>query len=157
MKGNVYIYTDGGCHGNPGPGGWAWRIVGSDNHVNEERSGYDPETTNNRMELTAVIDSLSRVLERKKSEADELSGTVVVVTDSQYVRQGITDWINRWRQNGWRTTAKKPVKNSDLWKQLDKLNGEVLPEWRWVKGHAGDEHNEACDQLVQEAIASEGH
>jgi ribonuclease HI len=144
-----YLYTDGGCHGNPGPGGWAWRIVAADGTVLAERSGYESLTTNNRMELGAVIDGLQEVLRR----TDVPSGHgLVVITDSQYVRQGITAWIHRWRTNGWITTAKKPVKNGDLWKALDELNARLGPAWEWVKGHAGDDHNEACDRMVQEVI-----
>jgi ribonuclease HI len=146
----IVLYTDGGCHGNPGPGAWAWRIVDSDGAVLAESSGFEAATTNNRMELTAVIDGLRHTLSNR--DAFLSSHHLVVITDSQYVRQGITDWINRWRRNGWMTTAKKPVKNSELWKSLDELNSLIAPEWKWVKGHAGDMHNEECDRLVQETI-----
>lgn len=142
----VSLYTDGGCHGNPGPGGWAFRIVDGAGTVVDEASGGDAATTNNRMELTAVIRGLEVL--------DGRAASVTVVTDSQYVRQGITDWINRWKRNGWLTAAKKPVKNSDLWRTLDALNARVAPAWRWTRGHAGDTHNEACDRMVQRAIAA---
>lgn len=144
----VYLYSDGGCHGNPGPGGWAWRLVDGDGTVLAERSGFEGTTTNNRMELQAVIDGLNAA----RIRFPEPIPTIVVVTDSQYVRQGITDWIRRWRKNGWITTAKRPVKNGELWRALDEVNTATGAEWQWVKGHAGDTHNEACDRLVQEAI-----
>lgn len=147
---DTVLYTDGGCHGNPGPGGWAWRAVDDSGRVIGERSGFEPATTNNRMELSAVIDALRWARETRPGEA------ITIRTDSQYVRQGITDWIRRWRTNGWRTAAKKPVKNAELWRALDEINAAVTPQWEWVKGHAGDEHNEACDAAVQEAIAAGG-
>ncbi len=140
-----FLYTDGGCHGNPGPGAWAWRLVGDDREVIAESSGFSAHTTNNRMELTAVIEGLTYVRNRGES--------ITVITDSQYVRQGITSWITKWRTNGWMTTAKKPVKNIELWRTLDEMNAAVGPTWQWVKGHNGDMHNEACDRLVQETIA----
>jgi ribonuclease HI len=147
---DVYLYTDGGCHGNPGPGAWAWRLVDANHNVLAEASGFEGETTNNRMELTAVIDGLRNA---QNNREQLLSGLpLVIITDSQYVRQGITNWIHRWKQNGWKTSAKKPVKNSDLWRTLDELNGVIRPSWKWVKGHAGDTHNEGCDRLVQETI-----
>ncbi len=145
------IYTDGGCHGNPGPGAWAFRIVDAQGRVETEESGHETATTNNRMELTAVIRALRHVVATAESSSAE--STWIVITDSQYVRQGITDWINRWRRNGWQTSAKKPVKNVELWKELDSLADRVNPQWAWVKGHAGNEHNEACDALVQVSIA----
>lgn len=150
---NFFLFTDGGCHGNPGPGGWAWRLVDRSNTVVAERYGSESTTTNNKMELAAVINGLQEVHNRINSqEIDGDAEVVEVVTDSQYVRQGITDWIKRWRVNGWQTSAKKPVKNRELWQRLDEVNSKVSPRWRWVKGHAGDEHNEACDRLVQQAI-----
>jgi len=145
---DTVLYTDGGCHGNPGPGGWAWRAVDDSGTLIAEGSGFDPATTNNRMELSAVIAAL-----RWAHDSDR-SGSVVVRTDSQYVRQGITSWITRWRKNGWLTTARKPVKNAELWRTLDELNARAQPVWEWVRGHAGDPNNEACDQAVQQAIAS---
>ncbi len=113
----------------------------------EEQYGYDPGTTNNRMELTAVIEALRR--------AKELEGSLEqfqIFTDSQYVRNGITDWILRWKRNGWKTAGKKPVKNKDLWQALDSLNETLPVSWHWVEGHAGVELNERCDELVQLAI-----
>lgn len=147
-NGKILFYTDGGCHGNPGPGGWAWRAVDRTGAVLGESSGFDAATTNNRMELTAVIEALRTARDQMQSPSG-----LVVRTDSQYVRQGITNWITRWRSNGWMTTARKPVKNVDLWRTLDDLNAQLEPAWEWVKGHAGDEHNEACDRAVQSAIA----
>lgn len=144
------LHTDGGCHGNPGPGGWAYTITDINDRVVASSSGYAPETTNNRMELTAVIRGLHAV--RELPDCD----SCIVITDSQYVRQGITDWIYRWQRNGWLTTARKPVKNADLWKDLTRISDDVQPEWTWVKGHAGDQFNEACDRMVQEAIARQG-
>ena len=111
-----------------------------------ESSGAESETTNNRMELTAVIEALRHV------RRSGVTGSVVVHTDSQYVRNGITSWIRTWLSNGWRTAAGKPVKNQDLWVSLHRLNQELRPDWRWVRGHAGDPLNERCDSLVQEAI-----
>ncbi len=148
---HLKIYTDGGCHGNPGPGGWAFRIVTDNDEVLLSYGGFDPMTTNNRMELVAVIEGLQAVQQHTDPEA-----MVTVVTDSQYVRMGITDWIRRWERNGWLTAAKKPVKNVDLWQTLRGLEQRIKPQWTWVKGHSGDEHNEGCDRLVQEQIRSRG-
>lgn len=142
---NLTCYTDGGCHGNPGPGGWAY-VLSFDGSY-EEQYGYHPETTNNRMELTAVIEALRHVR--------TLSGpasTLDLYTDSQYVRNGITHWIHRWKKNGWKTAGKKPVKNRDLWQPLDELAQTLTVSWHWVEGHAGVELNERCDELVQQAI-----
>ncbi|MEX2445423.1 MAG: ribonuclease HI [Alkalispirochaeta sp.] len=143
---DIILFTDGGCHGNPGPGAWAWRAVSPDDSVLHDETGYAAQTTNNRMELMAVIEALTWV--RDHSAADR----IVIRTDSQYVRQGITAWIYRWKQNGWLTAGKKPVKNADLWRDLDRLNETVAPQWDWVRGHAGNEHNEACDEAVQREI-----
>jgi ribonuclease HI len=144
------IYTDGGCHGNPGPGGWAFLIVSPEGERLVGDSGFDPATTNNRMELTAVIQGLRRV------QTFRDPGSHTVVTDSQYVRMGITEWIRRWSVNGWRTAGKKPVKNVDLWKELKILKEEIDPHWEWVKGHAGNRFNEECDEMVQKIIAVHG-
>lgn len=138
----VIIYTDGGCTGNPGPGGWAAVVIQNETEV--KLSGGNPSTTNNRMELNAVIEALHWC--KKKG----LVGTLEVHTDSQYVKNGINSWIHNWKKNGWKTAAKKPVKNKDLWEKLDIVNSAVSPEWFWVKGHAGNKYNELCDQLVEE-------
>lgn len=138
----VVVYSDGGCHGNPGPGGWA-AVLRYGKHVRELRGGV-PATTNNRMELQAAIEALSLLKE---------PCAVDFHTDSEYVRNGITRWIKGWKQNGWRTSAKQPVKNADLWQALDLATARHRIEWHWVKGHAGNELNERCDALVQLAIA----
>lgn len=137
----IEIHTDGGCHGNPGPGAWAFvaRVGGE----LVERSGGDRATTNNRMELHAVIEAL------RYASSVEGRGVVRVTTDSQYVRNGITSWIKSWMRNGWKTSAKKPVKNKELWVVLHELDLAISPEWGWVKGHSGDYYNERCDELVQ--------
>ncbi len=141
------IFTDGGCHGNPGPGAWAYCIVDSTGNVVRCHSGFDGNTTNNRMELQAVISALRFVAEAEPGARTE------IVTDSEYVKRGVTEWIYTWKRNGWKTAAKKPVKNRELWQQLDLINGRVAPKWRWVRGHSGNEFNEMCDTLVQEEIA----
>ena len=144
----LVVYTDGGCHGNPGPGGWgAVIIIG--NEV-RELSGGEKMTTNNRMELTAAI----RVLEAVRSESSWAGKTVRVFIDSQYVKNGITSWISGWKRNGWKTAAKKPVLNRDLWEPLDCLASSLSVQWVWVKGHAGVKYNEICDQLCQKEIAN---
>ena len=145
------IFTDGGCLGNPGPGGWAYVLVlrtFQGEKIIGEAKGSEKNTTNNRMELTAVISSLKAV----KSMSD-IPRHALVCTDSQYVQKGITEWIQKWKKNSWRTSDKKPVKNQDLWMELDALAGELSLDWEWVKGHAGNTFNERCDRMVQEAIA----
>jgi len=142
---NIEAYTDGGCHGNPGPGAWAF-VVQAREYA--ERSGSEFETTNNRMELQAVIELLRYVVRQ-----DHDARAVNVHTDSQYVRNGITTWIRSWLRNGWKTSARKPVKNQDLWVRLHELDQIVHPEWIWVRGHAGNPLNERCDALVQSEIA----
>ncbi len=137
----ITIYTDGGCSGNPGPGGWAFAVSETGKLV-ETRSGGDGATTNNRMELTAVINALRYALE--KGEKD-----VTILTDSQYVKNGITQWIFTWKKNGWRTSGKSAVKNVEYWVELDALNSKLSVNWSWVKGHAGIEGNEECDRLVR--------
>lgn len=144
----IEVYTDGGCHGNPGPGGWAFVVRYGKESVSE--SGFEQLTTNNRMELTAVISALEHLLD-VESAADF---RVELHTDSQYVKRGITEWIERWVANGWRTSAKKDVKNRDLWEHLLALSSRLNVEWNWVKGHHGVELNEECDRLVQQAIRS---
>lgn len=148
----IVLYTDGGCHGNPGPGGWAYRM--ESDHEIIERNGADSSTTNNRMELTAVIRGLAAVQSMKAVDENDAPPPVKVYTDSQYVRGGITSWIHTWRKNGWKTSAKKPVKNQDLWRELHAITEQVRVEWQWLKGHAGHMGNERCDELVQEAIRS---
>jgi len=163
METPVKIFTDGGCSGNPGPGGWAYIIIGNGDKgsgigepegeepsILAEKWGADKNTTNNRMELTAVIEAL-RALKNLK---DVSSRQTVVYTDSQYVQKGITEWIRKWKLNSWRTSDKKPVKNRDLWMELDALAGELPLRWEWVRGHAGVDYNERCDRMTQEAIKS---
>ena len=139
--GAVEIYTDGACRGNPGPGGWAALLLSG--AVERELSGAAAATTNNRMELQAVIEAL-RVLKR--------SVQARIYTDSQYVRLGITEWLSGWKARGWRTADRKPVKNQDLWEQLDQLAGAHRLEWHWVKGHSGVPGNERVDRLANAAI-----
>ena len=146
------IYTDGGCSGNPGPGGWAYVMVQptfQGDQLIAKNQGSDNETTNNRMELTAVIKAL-----RALKTMDVGLHQAVLYTDSQYVQKGITEWILTWKRNSWRTSDKKPVKNQDLWKELDLLANEMPVKWEWVKGHAGNEYNEMCDAMTQEAISN---
>lgn len=143
----LVVYTDGGCHGNPGPGGWGAVII--DGNDVKELSGGEEATTNNRMELTAAI----RVLKAVASEEKWTGRIVRVFSDSQYVKNGITSWIANWKKNGWKTAAKKPVLNRDLWEELDKVYSSMKVQWVWVKGHAGVKYNEVCDQLCQKEIA----
>jgi ribonuclease HI len=137
----IEIYTDGACRGNPGPGGWA-ALLKMGAHE-REISGAEAHTTNNRMELTAVI----RALEALKRPV-----TARLYTDSEYVRRGITEWVPAWKSRGWRTADRKAVKNQDLWQRLDELNAQHRIEWRWVRGHAGVPGNERVDRLANEAI-----
>jgi ribonuclease HI len=137
----VAIYTDGACRGNPGPGGWAALLVAGSNR--KEVSGAEPETTNNRMELMAAIGGLGALKRRC---------AVKLYTDSKYVLQGITEWLPNWKARGWRTAAREPVKNQDLWQLLDAAALEQDIEWHWVKGHSGHEGNEYVDQLANIAI-----
>jgi len=141
-NGTVIAYTDGSCLGNPGPGGWGVVLMWRDEI--RELSGSEAQTTNNRMELMAAI----RGLESLTKEA-----SVHLHTDSKYVRSGITEWIHNWKRNGWKTAAKKPVKNVDLWQRLDAAIGAHDVKWIWVKGHAGDPGNEHADRLATEAAA----
>jgi ribonuclease HI len=139
--GMVEIYTDGACRGNPGPGGWG--VLLSYKGRERELSGAVGETTNNRMELQAVIEAL-RALNRRTQAR--------IYTDSQYVRLGITEWLAGWKARGWRTDNRRPVKNQDLWEQLDALASGHELEWHWVQGHSGVPGNERCDQLANSAI-----
>ena len=143
---DVIAYTDGGCSNNPGPGAWAFIIVWEDGRY--ELSGFHKETTNNRMELTAVI----KVLEEINNRKTLINKKIDITTDSQYVKKGITEWINRWEKNGWLSASKKPVKNKDLWLQLKKMSSTLDIEWKWTRGHNGDPLNEKCDYLVQKQI-----
>ena len=138
----VYIYTDGACKGNPGVGGWG-ALLRYGQHEKELLGGA-AETTNNRMELTAVIEAL-RALKR--------SSRVQICTDSQYVKNGMESWIEGWKKNGWQTASKQPVKNADLWRELDALVQQHQVTWTWVKGHAGHPENERADALVNQGVA----
>ncbi|MBQ9237873.1 MAG: ribonuclease HI [Treponema sp.] len=144
----IIIYTDGGCSGNPGPGGWACVIVDGDTET--KLSGGEAQTTNNRMELTAAIQALAAV----SSDARMRARPIAFYSDSQYVKNGITDWIKKWKKNGWLTSSKKPVLNQDLWQRLDALSAPLAINWQWVKGHAGIPYNETCDTLCQKEIAN---
>ena len=139
----LVIYTDGGCRGNPGPGGWACIILDGENET--AFSGGETMTTNNRMELTAAINALT-IVQQSDSWRD---CHVQIFCDSQYVKTGITLWITSWKKNGWKTAAKKSVLNQDLWQTLDALNSSLDVSWNWVKGHAGIAYNERCDELCQ--------
>lgn len=142
----IQIFTDGGCSGNPGPGGWAYIFLVDGREISA--FGGASDTTNNRMELIAVISALRAVL----SEVSLRHRSISVSTDSQYVKNGITRWIGVWLRNGWRTSAKQPVKNQDLWRELYTLTEGLKLEWHWVRGHAGHGYNEKCDALVRQAI-----
>lgn len=148
MENDIVIYTDGGCSGNPGPGGWACVILSDGNEI--ELSGGEKLTTNNKMELTAAISALTYITQNPAL----LNRKITVNIDSQYVKNGITSWITNWKKNGWKTAAKKPVLNQDLWQKLDDLNNSLSVEWKWVKGHAGIKYNEICDSLCQKQIKS---
>ena len=139
----VEIYTDGACKGNPGTGGWGALMVAGEH--TKEMFGGEKNTTNNRMELKAVIEALSAL---------KRPCTVIVHTDSQYVQKGISEWIHGWKARGWKTAAKEPVKNVDLWQALDAARTTHTIEWRWVKGHAGHEGNERADALANMGVAS---
>ena len=137
----VDIFTDGACSGNPGPGGWG--AILRHGVTEKELAGGDAQTTNNRMELMAAIAAL---------EALTRPTTATLTTDSVYVRDGITKWLKNWKKNGWKTAAKKPVKNEDLWRRLDDAQAPHEVDWRWIKGHAGHAENERCDALARGAI-----
>jgi len=143
MSDPVVIYTDGACKGNPGPGGWGALLRWGD-HA-KELFGGETQTTNNRMELTAVIEALAAL---------KLRSQVAVYTDSAYVKNGITAWIHNWKQRGWRTADKKPVKNVDLWQRLDTLASQHDVRWHWVRGHDGDPANERADELANMGVPS---
>lgn len=136
----IVIYTDGGCKGNPGVGAWAFVMYSGEKLITEQSAGVK-FTTNNKMELTAVIVALRTCLTVKVDN-------IIVNTDSQYVKNGITSWVHNWKKNGWKTANKKPVKNKELWIELDNLNSKLNVTYKWVKGHAGIDLNERCDTLV---------
>jgi ribonuclease HI len=140
----VVIYADGACKGNPGPGGWGVLLRAGGREA--EMCGGEAQTTNNRMELTAVIEALASLKQRSK---------VRVYTDSQYVQKGISEWIHNWKRRGWRTADRKPVKNEDLWRKLDEIASGHHVEWHWVKGHAGHPENERADALANKGIPQE--
>jgi len=138
---SIQIWTDGACSGNPGPGGWGALLRMGNNQ--KELKGGEKETTNNRMELTASIEALNAL--KRPCQVD-------LHTDSQYVKGGITSWIHNWKRNGWKTAARKPVKNVDLWQQLDEAIARHEITWHWVKGHAGNAENEKADELAREGM-----
>jgi len=137
----IKLYTDGACKGNPGIGGWG--VLVKTENEQRELSGFSENTTNNRMELLAVIEGLKFI---------EPNMEIIITTDSQYVKNGINQWIINWKRNGWKTASKKPVKNKDLWVELDSLVQNKQIKWKWVKGHSGHPGNEKADQLANEAI-----
>ena len=141
MKNIVEIYTDGACSGNPGAGGWGAVLLYKEHK--KEISGFQKDTTNNQMELKAVIEALKSL--KKTSE-------IIVYTDSIYVKDGITKWIFNWKKNGYRSANKKPIKNVELWQELDQLNSQHQIEYKWIKGHSGNKYNEIADQLAVKAI-----
>ena len=138
----ITIYTDGACSGNPGVGGWGVVII-EDNKKETFLNGGNNDTTNNKMELTAAIQAL-KAIEKKSA--------ITLITDSKYVKDGIQSWIQNWKKNGWKTAAKKPVKNKELWIELDELIARHNITWEWVKGHAGNTHNEKADYLARRYI-----
>ena len=144
---DLYAYTDGACSGNPGPGGWGVLLRASEGgQVLKERElcGGEADTTNNRMELLAAIQAL---------ETLGRASTITIVTDSAYVKNGVTSWIHGWKRNGWRTADKKPVKNAELWQRLDSAQARHTVTWKWVKGHAGHPENERADALARAGMA----
>ncbi|MCB5408635.1 ribonuclease HI [Pseudogemmobacter faecipullorum] len=143
----LFAYTDGACSGNPGPGGWGALLIARDGATllkERELAGGEPDTTNNRMELMAAIQAL---------ESLTRPSSIIVVTDSAYVKNGVTSWIHGWKRNGWKTADKKPVKNVELWQRLEQAQARHQVEWRWIKGHAGHEENERADALARSGMA----
>lgn len=141
----VQIFTDGACQGNPGPGGWAAILVSGEHR--REITGYEPATTNNRMELQAALEGLRNL--KQPCHID-------LYTDSQYLKKGMEEWLAKWKKNGWRTTAKQPVKNADLWERLEAAASAHTMRWHWVRGHDGHVENERCDVLGNQAIRQRG-
>ncbi len=139
---SVYLYTDGACKGNPGPGGWG--VLMRYGRHEKELFGGEAQTTNNRMELSAVIEGLAALTRPCR---------VVICTDSQYVKNGMEKWIHGWKRNGWKTAAKQPVKNAELWQRLDSLAAQHQIEWQWVRGHTGHPENERADELANRGAA----
>ncbi len=139
---SVYLYTDGACKGNPGPGGWG--VLMRYGHHEKELFGGEAQTTNNRMELSAVIEGLAALTRPCR---------VVICTDSQYVKNGMEKWIHGWKRNGWKTAAKQPVKNAELWQRLNELAAQHQIEWQWVRGHTGHPENERADELANRGAA----
>ncbi len=139
---DIEIYTDGACSGNPGPGGWGVVVLGGAEP--KELCGGEKQTTNNRMEMTAVVRALELFPDGQK---------LVLYTDSSYVKDGITKWIVGWKRNGWRTSQRQPVKNQDLWQAIDQQRTRLNVDWRWVKGHAGNRWNEKADELARKGLS----
>ena len=143
---SLFAYTDGACSGNPGPGGWGVLLIAKNGDTEVKRrelSGGAPDTTNNRMELMAAIAAL---------ETLERATPITIVTDSKYVKNGLTEWIHGWKRNGWRTAGKKPVKNAELWRRLDEAASRHDVNWEWIRGHAGHPENERADELARAAM-----
>jgi len=144
---DLLAYTDGACSGNPGPGGWGVLLIAREGDTivkTRDLSGGEADTTNNRMELMAAIQAL---------ETLSRASTLTIITDSTYVKNGVTGWIHGWKRNGWKTAAKKPVKNADLWQRLDAAQARHDVTWEWIKGHAGHDENERADELAREGMA----
>ena len=144
---DLFAYTDGACSGNPGPGGWGVLMIARENAEvvkTRELSGGEPLTTNNRMELMAAISAL---------EALSRGTAITIVTDSAYVKNGVTEWIHGWKRNGWKTSGRDPVKNADLWQRLDAAQARHKVIWKWIKGHAGHAENEKADELARAGMA----
>lgn len=144
---DLFAYTDGACSGNPGPGGWGVLLIARDGETTlreKELCGGEPQTTNNRMELMAAISALENL-----TRASEIT----IITDSVYVKNGVTQWIHGWKRNGWKTASKKPVKNEELWQRIDAAAARHQVTWKWIKGHAGHAENERADELARRGMA----